>query len=88
MTAFVPKAKSFQRSILPKELANLSVGHQLADSYAESMKPPKPPAVPQFDEASQRIQESDRLRRRRGALANIFAGNAGAPTVGKATLGG
>lgn len=88
MTAFVPKARSLQRSILPKELANLSVGHQLSDSYRDSLKPPTPAPVPQFDDAQKKIQESDRLRRRRGALANIHAGNAAAPTVGKATLGG
>jgi hypothetical protein len=51
--------------------------------------PPKPaPPVPQLDEANQRIAESDRLRRRRGALANIYAGNAAAPSVGRPTLGG
>lgn len=88
MTAFIPKARSLQSKILPKELANLSAGHQASDSYAKSLKPPPAPPVPQLDEANQRIAESDRLRRRRGALANIYAGNAAAPSVGRPTLGG
>jgi len=88
MTAFIPKARSLQRAILPKEIAKLSVGHQASDSYAASLKPPAPPQVPQIDEAASRIAADDRLKRRRGALANIFAGNASRPTVGKPTLGG
>ena len=88
MTAFIPKARSLQSSILPKELAKLSVGHQASDSYAQSLKPPPIPQTPQIDEAAARIGQDDRLKRRRGALANIFAGNAARPTVGKPTLGG
>jgi len=52
----------------------------------DPVKPP--PGAPTIDEATRNIQESDRLRRRRGVYANIFAGAAAAPIVGKATLGG
>jgi hypothetical protein len=49
-------------------------------------KTPKPPTV---DEARVQRQETDRIRRRRGTLANIQAGDAAAPTVGtKVLLGG
>lgn len=88
MTAFIPKAKKLQNAIVPGELQSLSVGHQLSNSYAQSLKPPTPPPVPQFDDAANAIAQSDRLRRRRGALANIYAGSAAAPAVGKTTLGG
>jgi len=89
MTTFIPAAKKIQNAIVPGELQKLSVGHQLANSYAASLKPPTPPGTPQIDEAQQSIDEADRLRRRRGVYANIFAGSgAGAPSVGKATLGG
>jgi hypothetical protein len=44
-------------------------------------KPPPPP--PTVDEAADRIQKTDRMRKRLGQRANIFAG---AP--GKQTLGG
>jgi hypothetical protein len=47
-----------------------------------------PPGVPTIDDAAVRVQQDDRLRKRRGALANIYAGNAAAPSVGKPTLGG
>lgn len=51
-------------------------------------KMPKAPQVPQVDTAQQMIQETDRLKRRKGVMANIYAGNAAAPTTGKQTLGG
>jgi DNA-binding IclR family transcriptional regulator len=52
-------------------------------------KTPKPPKPPTLDSASQARQESDRIRRRRGALANVSAGEAAAPSIGtRALLGG
>lgn len=51
-------------------------------------KPPelKTPPVPTLDEARRQRQETDRIRRRRGVLANIAAGNnAAAPTLGTRT---
>lgn len=49
------------------------------------IKPPKaPPPPPQVDEAAQTIQKTDRLRRRLGVRANVFAG----ATPGKQLLGG
>lgn len=45
----------------------------------EAMKPRR---APNIDDASMRQQETDRLQRRRGVLANIYGGNnAAAPTV-------
>jgi hypothetical protein len=49
--------------------------------------PPAPPAPASIDTARQQLQENDRLRRRRGVIANIFGGSsAGAPTVAVKTL--
>lgn len=46
----------------------------------------KTPPVPTIDEARRERQETDRIRRRRGVLANISAGNnAAAPTLGTRT---
>lgn len=59
----------------------------------EGVGQPKQPAAPEIpsppttDDALKNQQESDRIRKRRGVLANIFAGsNAAAPTVGTKTL--
>jgi hypothetical protein len=48
------------------------------------------PSAPTIDDAAQREQEADRVRRRRGVLANIFggSGSGAGPTVAKTTLGG
>jgi Mrp family chromosome partitioning ATPase len=49
-------------------------------------KPPPPP--PTIDEAARTIQQTDRLRRRRGVMANVYAANSAPPATGKTTLGG
>lgn len=52
-------------------------------------KPPaiKLPGTPTIDDAREQQQESDRIRKRRGAFANIFGGsNYTAPAVGTRTL--
>lgn len=68
-----------------KDLARTASGGLL---YAK--KPPAPPKPPTVDTARQQVQEADRIQRRRGVLANIFAGSTatGTSTVGKTTLGG
>jgi len=52
--------------------------------------PEAPPPPPTIDEAAQKSEESDRLRRRKGRLATIFAGKVKqAPTqVAQKTLTG
>jgi hypothetical protein len=50
---------------------------------------PEVPPVPTIDDAKIQRQESDRIRKRRGVLANVFAGSgASAPMVGTKTLMG
>lgn len=45
------------------------------------------PPSPTIDTAAQRRDEQDRIRRRRGVLANVFAGSAGGSVpLGTATL--
>jgi hypothetical protein len=61
---------------------NTELSHRLLDGE----KPPKAPGVPTIDAARQERQETDRIRRRRGALANIAAGESSAPTVGSRVL--
>jgi hypothetical protein len=78
-------------------LRNASVGSKflgmpnpVADALYGKEKPEIPDIkVPTIDTAAQQTAEGDRLRRRRGVLANIFGGmSGGTPTVGKQTLGG
>lgn len=94
----LPSFKNFKtqtlRSLNPvHNIKNLAHGDvqgaydEAASGLAPAPQKP-PPGVPQIDEAAARVSETDRLKRRRGALANIYAGNAASPTVGKATLGG
>lgn len=62
-----------------------------AGASAALASKPKIPKAPTIDTAAQNQQETDRIARRRGVLANIFAGGGtggAAPSVGKATLGG
>jgi hypothetical protein len=50
---------------------------------------PEVPGAPTIDDGRLQRQESDRLRKRRGILANVFAGSgAGSPMVGTKTLMG
>lgn len=51
-------------------------------------KAPEVQAPPTVDDAQRSLQEVDRLSRRKGVLANIFAGTNGGPAqVGKTKLG-
>lgn len=52
--------------------------------------PPPPPPPPTIDEAARSSEEADRLRRRKGRLATIFAGQkgGGAAPVSTSTLTG
>jgi len=60
---------------------------QQAQAFEDALN--NQPGVPTIDTAAQSQQALDRIRRRRGVFANIFAGgSAGAPSVGRATLGG
>lgn len=43
-------------------------------------------ATPTIDDARKERQETDRIRRRRGVLANVSAGEQGAPAVGTRQL--
>lgn len=48
---------------------------------------PKVPGTPTIDDARDQRQETDRIRKRRGILANIYGGSAPtAPTVGTRAL--
>lgn len=53
---------------------------------------PAPPPAPTIDDAAQNRDGLDRIRKRKGVLANIFAGaqqgSTQSPAVGVKTLGG
>lgn len=51
--------------------------------------PPAPPPPPTIDEAARDSEEADKLRRRKGRLATIFAGmkGGGAPVSQKSLTG-
>ena len=59
----------------------------------EIQKPYDPPATPTIDDARQRIEESDRMRKKRGRFANMLSGsspldsNTDATNAAKKTLG-
>lgn len=52
----------------------------------DSPKMPEQPQVPQIDDANKNLNEADRIRKRRGVLANIFAGSSTGGTVGTKQL--
>lgn len=51
--------------------------------------PPAPPPPPTIDEAARESEEADKLRRRKGRLASVFAGRQGgaAPVSQKSLTG-
>ena len=64
----------------------LRAGHDLLKGPSQ---PEIIPGVPQIDTARQGQDLTDQFNRRKGRLATIFGGNsAGAPSVGRTTLGG
>lgn len=72
--------------------AALSIGTTaLAAKASKPSDPPAPPEPATIDDAKQNRDVLDRIRRRRGALANIFGGassTAASPSVGVKTLTG
>lgn len=70
--------------------AALGIGGAAALKKTLSPKIPNMPSAPTIDEAAKMVQETDRIRRRKGVAANIYAGAATAPAAagGKQTLGG
>lgn len=86
MTGFTPIA-NIRKKITPKEIYKGEASHYYKDALTPQA-PEAPPAAPTIDDAAKQRDTVDRLRRRRGVYANIFAGAASANQAGKATLGG
>lgn len=87
MGGMIKPLRHFSKKADP--LYKLNAGAQIGESLAPDIKTPDVPSPPTVDEAARTRQSTDRLRRRKGVLANIFAGGtAAAPSVGKSTLGG
>lgn len=80
MSGFVkiPGASSIEK-MTPKEIDLHRLNRQSANSWKRLFNPKMPevpeiPAAPTVDQAQQNRDQQDRLRRRRGVLANIFGG--------------
>jgi hypothetical protein len=89
MSNFIPaKRKLFEKTIAGKYLGGTKVdpGYNIGRGGAGLANPKLPelpdiPSPPTIDQAQQNRDQQDRLRRRRGVLANIFGG------ASKSTLG-
>ena len=88
MGGFVKPLRKFSKKTDP--LYKFNIGAQVGESLTPEMpEVPEPLPPPTLDDAQKNRQDQDRLRRRKGVLANIYGGASGSsPTVGKATLGG
>lgn len=88
MGLFSKQFKGFTSWIDP---AAAAVGRETgaADWFVKKDAPPAPPGPPNPNDAANAAQaQTDAMRMRRGALANIYAGASNqAPVVGKTTLG-
>lgn len=86
MSYFIPGKRKLAAKVLPKEGLQVDAGYQIGKGFEPPKMPeiPATPAPPTLDDAQSNRDQQDRLRRRRGVLANIFGGATG----GKATLGG
>jgi hypothetical protein len=82
--------KGFGAHLLSGGLLPPGMGRGTSDALGITKpKVPKVPGAPTIDDATIDRQESDRIRKRKGALANVFAGaNSPAPTVGTRVLMG
>lgn len=69
-------------------VASAYYGYKQQQAAADAAKKNVPPGAPTIDTAAQNQQDLDQIRRRRGALANIFGGDSssGSPSVGTKTL--
>jgi hypothetical protein len=91
-SAFKPIRK-LQDKLTPKFLRKaqgLDIGRPLGEIADPKLpKIPELPKTPTIDDAQKNRDQQDRLRRRRGVLANIFGGQSASPSSGaKQTLGG
>jgi hypothetical protein len=92
---FIPGKRKLLNKIAPggtggKILRGHDVGYHIGNGLSNAMTPKMPdveiPAAPTIDDAQRNRDQQDRLRRRRGVLANIYAGG-GATTGSSSTLG-
>lgn len=86
MSNFIPAKRKLVEKAFPKFARDADLGYQIGKGYDKMMNPKLPampdiPAPPTIDDAQKNRDQQDRLRRRRGVLANIFGG-------GSQTLGG
>lgn len=88
MTGLVKPIRNLRTRITPKALRYGDFGTQIGKSISPDPQAiPELPGAPTIDDAVKSRQDQERLRRRRGVLANIYGGaSGGRPTVGTASL--
>lgn len=88
MTGYFTPVRKAVKKITPKEVYAAEASHYLTPAFKPEMpEVPETPGAPTIDDAVKSRQDQDRLRRRRGVLANIYGGaGASAPSVGVKTL--
>jgi hypothetical protein len=86
MGGLIKPLRKFSKKTDP--LYELNAGAQIGESLSPDMPDiPAPLPPPSIDDAQKNRQEQDRLRRRKGVLANIYGGaGSAAPSVGQKTL--
>jgi hypothetical protein len=96
---FIPGKRKLLNKYSPggtvgKILKGHNVGYHIGNGLSKSLSPdlpeiPATPAAPTIDDAQKNRDQQDRYRRRRGVLANIYAGSSATTSSGGATtLGG
>lgn len=94
MSYYIPAKRKLTHKIIPHELGlsgKYNLGYQIGEASQPKMPDiPETPAAPTIDTAQQDRSQQDRIRRRRGVLANIYGGaqgGTGSGSSGKAVLG-
>lgn len=91
MSSVLKPIRKIQDATVPKFLRKTTQGLDIGRTFAKMADPQLPaidmPMAPTIDDAQLNRNQQDRLRRRRGVLANIFGG-AGSGAGTSSTLGG
>ncbi len=92
MSNFIPGKRKLVEKVFPKFARGGDLGYNIGKGGAGLADPKLPdiqiPKTPTIDDTAAARSMSDRLRRRRGVLANIFTSGTGARQSGAQQLGG
>lgn len=88
MSNFIPAKRKLVEKVFPKWARAGDLGYNIGKMSDPKLPQIDMPKVPTIDEAQRERSGADRLRRRRGVLANIFTRTGGSGGAGSQTLGG